>query len=797
MTERRDDGTTEWERRLIPSLCHFVLPFRRSLFTCLVVAAGCKTGEDAPPAATPPQHDDDWIVCEPPVPEVPDAPARAATVPLVRYVDPRIGTGGVGFGVGSTYPGPARPFGMVHPSPDTSTGKDAVGFSHCAGYAYDDTFVEGFSLTHANGMGIPEYGSIGIMPVVGMSPEKTKQSGYRSRFSHARETVSAGYYAVTLDDSNVRVEITAAERVAVLRATFPQASDAHVLVDIGHLVASDGMKIADGRVAILPQASEVEGFARIDGGYSGRYGGMNVYFVARATRPFARHGVWKAGQLFPGEASRDGADVGAYLAFDTASEPIVELRVGISFVDEAHARQNLEAENAGFDDVRRGAEAAWEKALGVAAIEARSDRDFRMFYTALYHALLMPTLATEADGSYRGIDGEVHQASGFRYYTDFSLWDTFRTLHPLLTLLYPDWQRDMLRSLAAMGRDGGMMPRWPLGVGETGGMVGDSADVVFADSWIKGVRDFDLREAYAVMRKQATGKPPPGSLYAGREGIDEYIARGYVPIEGNSASASKTLEYAYDDFALAALADALGEAADRDAFLARAKSYANLYDETSGFLTGRHADGSFPSMSPTSFESFFAEGNAWQYTFYAPHDIPGLAARMGGRDAFLEKLEQLFTRAACRPKIVGLPPQYYWQGNEIDLFAPWSFAVLDDWTRTARFTRWVMESQYGDGPDGLPGNDDGGTMSAWYVFGALGFFPLAGTDLYFLGSPTLTKATLHLRGGDLVIEAPDARPRARYPSAATWNGAPLARPRVTHAQIASGGTLRFSLRESP
>jgi predicted alpha-1,2-mannosidase len=759
-------------------------------------ACSSSTNRAPDPPAPAPVHDDDWTMCDPPVADAPDAPPRAAPAPRIQWVNPFIGTGGIGFGVGSTYPGAARPFGMIHPSPDTSTGRDATGFSHCAGYAYDDKYIEGFSLTHANGMGVPDYGTVGIMPVIGMTADKTKQSVRHQRFSKEREFASPGYYAVTLDDTNVEVELTAADRVGVFRMTFPPSSDAQVLVDLGHALAS-GMEMKGGRVEVKPQTAELGGFVHLSGDYSGRYGGMDVFFAARFSRPFATYGVWKAGQLFASETTREGADAGAYFGFDTASNASVELRVAVSFVDEDHARQNLAAEDADFDTTRKATEAAWEKALGVAEIEARSEREFRMFYTALYHALLMPTLASDADGSYRGIDHQVHQTGSFRYYTDFSLWDTFHTLHPLLTLLYPSWQNDMLQSLAAMGRDGGVMPRWPLGAGETGGMVGDSAAIVFADSYVKGVRDFSLREPYDVMKRQALGKPPAGAVTNGRDGVEDYIRLGYVPIEGNSSSASKTLEYAYDDFALAQLADALGEAGDRDTFLKRSKSYANLHDPASGFLVGRHADGSFPPLSPTSFEDYYAEGDAWQYSFYAPHDVAGLAEKMGGRAQFLDKLEQLFTRSACKPKVVGLPQPYYWQGNEIDLFAPWTFSALDDWTRTSRWTRWVMESQYGDGPDGLPGNDDSGTMSAWYVFGALGFFPLAGSDLYFLGSPTLTRATLHLRGGDLVVEAPEARPRTRFAASATLNGQALARPRITHAQIATGATLHVTLRDTP
>jgi len=726
-------------------------------------------------------------------------PSRPAEAPLVQWVDPFIGTGGLGFGVGSAFPGPQVPYGMARPGPDTTGASSAAGPSHCAGYWYEDANIRGFSNTRAHGMGGAEYGAVALMPTIGMDATKTSWQGYRARFSHDTEEASPGYYAVTLSESEVRVELTATARVGLHRYTFPSSagSDATVIVNIAHALAD--VEIIDGRVEIDPGEAEVFGFATFSSGYSGRFGGMPVYFLMRFSRPFASYGVWQAGTLFESETARTGADTGAWLSFDAADDPVVEVAVGISFVDEDHARMNLDAEVPAFDfeSVRADTEAQWETALGAVEVEGRWERDFRIFYTALYHALLMPTLATDVDGSYRGIDQQVHVAEGFTYYTDFSLWDTYRTQHPLLTFLYPGWQTQMLRSLLAMGRDGGYMPRWPLGIGYTGGMVGDSADIVFADSWVKGVRDFDLREAYDIMLLTALGPTPDGAPYGGRGGIQSYIDRGYVSIEASGGSASRTLEFAYDDYALSVLAEALGETEDQALFEARAGSWRNVYDPASGFLVGRHEDGSFPEeVDPVAWQDYFAEGSAWQYLWFAPHDLPALAETLGGREAFLERLDRFFELSAAEDYFPLLPAPYYWHGNEPDLHASWIFAELDQPADTARWTRWVLARHYGDGPDGLPGNDDAGTLSAWYVFSAAGIFPIAGLDHYLIGSPIFTRVVFHLVGGDFIVDAPESSDRALYVQSANLDGTLLDRARLPYDAL-PGATLHLDLGPDP
>ena len=702
----------------------------------------------------------------------PPPESRPAATPLTQWVNAFVGTGGLGFGYASCAPAAQRPYGMVRPGPDTTLPDGAAPINHFSGYYHDDTMIQGFSMTRAEGIGTHDYGTIGLMPVDGMTAARTAQDGYRAFFDKTTERAEPGYYAVTLQDPAIAVEVTATDRVGLLRASFPAGTTPTWLLDLGHVVPS--VSITDGAVTITPASREAEGFVHLLGSYSGRYDGMDVFFVARFDQDLLSSGVWQGGAFTDGGLSATGAASGVYASFDPSAGP-VSVAIGLSYVDVAHARMNLDAEAAtvDFDAARTAASQAWEEALSRVEVEGRRELDFRLFYTALYHALSMPTLFSDVDGSYRGLDHAVHVATGFRYYTDLSLWDTFRSLHPLVTLLYPEYQRDFNRSLVAMAEDGGYMPRWPLGAGYTGGMVGESAAIVLADSWLMGERDFDLRAAYDALRRTAMAPTPAGAPFGGRGGIEAYIELGWVPMDEVGGSASVTLEYAYDDFAMAQLADALGEDADGAMFRVRAGNWQNLWDSESQFLVGRARDGSFArGFRDTTGQDFYVEGNAWQYVWYAPHDLDGLATVMGGREAMLDRLETFFQNTTRRPDPI-LPNNYYWHGNEPDIHAPWIFSALGRPEASARWTRWVMDTLYHDNPEGLPGNDDSGTLSAWYVFGALGFFPIAATPDYLMGSPRFTKSTLHLPSGDVVIDAPDSAESAPFVNAASLDDAPL------------------------
>lgn len=760
--------------------------FAPALSLCL---AACSEPATTPPADAATPASDVSVDAPSPADAPPPAAPLRATAPYVRYVDPRIGTGGLGFGTGSAYPGPQRAFGLARPGPDTSNDRgDAPVFSHCAGYSYADTHIGSFSQLHMHGTGIVDYGALGFMPTVGMSAAKTEHNNRLERFRHERETVSAGYYRVAFEGSETVTEVTATDHVALYRVTFPRGADGHLLFDVGHTLSE--VRVTQGEVEVDPMAQEIRGRVRFEGGYSGRVGGVDAYWVARVSRPIARAATWSDGALHPDALSQSGSTVGAYLPVDTTTDGSVTVAIGLSFTDLAHARANLVAEAADldFDRVRRESSSHWESLLSRVRVEARGSLALTALYTAVYHTLLMPTLASDADGTYRGVDKMVRRAEGFRYYTDLSLWDTFRTEHPWLTMVYPEYQRDFVRSIMAMGDVLGFYPRWPLGTGETGGMLGDCGALMVADTWLRGLRDYDTAHAWDIARRGAFATP------SRREALGDYLSLRYVPIEGRGSSASATLEYAYADGALSRMARGLGHDADADALAERSRNYRNLYDPAQRFLVGRSRDGSFARMSRVeSWQDFYAEGNAWQYLWYAPHDLDGLATLLGGRTAMLSRLGEMFD-LSMEARRTPLPESYYWHGNEPDIHAPWIPSAFDDFAAASRYVDWVRSTRYGIGPDGIPGNDDAGTMSAWYLFSALGVFPIAGTTDWLLAAPSVTEAEVTLAGGaTLRVSAPAAGTGAMGARSIRWGAETLQHPRMTHSQVAAGGTLSFDL----
>ncbi len=761
---------------------------RPSLMLCVSLSlAGC--GSSEPPPVTDAGSPVDAVYADAGVDAPPPPDPVRATAPFVRYVDPLIGTGGLGYGTGSAFPGPQRPFGLARPGPDTSDARGAaIVYAHCAGYSHFDSHNAGFSQLHMHGTGIVDYGALGFMPVVGMRPDRTRQTGYLQPFRHSREVVEVGYYRVTFDESEITTEVTATDHVALYRVTFPAGSDGHLLFDVGHTLSE--VRVTDGAVGVDPAAGELTGRVHLEGGYSNRIGGVVLHWVARLSRPLTAAGTWHDGALRPDARTQTGARVGAWVPVETTEAATVTVAIGLSLTDLDHARANLQAEAADldFDRVRRASVEAWEPLLGRVRVEARGEAALRTYYTAVYHTLLMPTLLSDVDGSYRGVDRAVHRADGWRYYSDLSLWDTFRTEHPWLTMVYPEAQRDSVRSLLAMGRVLGYFPRWPLGAGETGGMLGDCGALMVADTWLRGLRDYDVDAAWRIARQGAFATPTR------REAMDDYLSLGYVPMEGRGSSASATLEYTYADGALAAMARGLGHTADAAALETRSRGYRGLYDPAQGWLVGRHRDGRFAQVGrPEAWQDFYAEGNPWQYLWYAPHDLDGLADLLGGRARFLERLEEMFVRSMAARR-TPLPDPYYWHGNEPDIHAPFIPAYFGDGDTASRYVDWVRRTRYGDGPDGIPGNDDAGTLSAWYTFAALGVFPLAGTEVWLLAAPSVTAGEVDLPGGaTLRVEAPSAGTGSLRIRSVTWNGTPLERPRMTHGQIAQGGTLRFDL----
>lgn len=695
------------------------------------------------------------------------------------------------------------PFGMVKVGPDTSGDLAAIGFAHAAGYWYPDTFIQGFSHTHMEGTGVADYGNILFMPTVGMDVSKTNEIGYQSRFSHSTEAARPGYYAVTLEDSGIRVELTASERSAAHRYTFPAGAPPVVLIDVCHTLGTGECRGA--RIDISPGDRDISGWMINKGDFGPIF---HVYFSAQFNRPIIEYSLWNKGELLPGQSGfevlENGSDAGAYLGFEVTGATTVEAQVGLSYVSVEQARLNREREIAGksFEEIRAAAENAWSKIMGGIEATGGSERERTIFYTALYHSNLMPTLFTDVDGRYVGLDKQIHQADGFRYYTDFSLWDTYHTLHSLLTLLAPDRQREMVVTLVKMYEQHGNFPRWPLASSEAGTMVGTPADIVIAESYLKGIREFDSALAYEGMKKSAGTDGPRG-------GIKDCLAAGFCPADKMGGSVSLTLEYAYADYAIARMARALGLESDHATYLERSQTYRNQWDDDTQFFRPKTTSGSWADpdkFNPAGIlQDHYVEGNAWQYLWLVPYDVSGFIQLFGSRDAMLRKLDTFFQSSVENPAAViplggtpyPMPDPYYWHGNEPDIHAAYMYTLAGRPDLAPRWIRWIMDTKYTDGPDGLPGNDDAGTLSAWYVFSAMGIYPLAGTDVYLIGSPVFGRSVLHLPDGNFVIEARNASPENLYIRSASLNGRPLREPWFRHADLASGGSLLLTMGSSP
>ncbi len=722
---------------------------------------------------------------------------------LTADVDPLIGSGGLGYAVGTMNPGASRPFGMIKPGPDTGLGPLQLSFLNCTGYHYDQTDIWGFSHSRINGMGVPDYGALLVTPTVGMEPGKAAIAGARSPFSHEDEEASPGYYAATLEGPGVRAELTATERVARHRYTWDEATpEATIVINLGYNPA-EGRSTAS-EVSVDPKTGTLRGMTTVDGSYSKRFGGLPTYFAGRFDRPLAGYGVWDdEGELVDGDETMTGAEIGAWLTFALDEGPDearrVELDLAISYVSIEEAEANLAAlADEGFADTRAAATAAWEAELARVRILGGSDDARRLFYSALYRSFLAPTIFTDQSGAYRGFDDAVHSADGFTYYSDYSLWDTYRTVHPLFNLIQRGRHGDMMRSLVTMAAQGGDLPKWPLGIGYTGGMVGTSADIVLADAVLKDIDGFDEDAAYAAARTHAT-EP---RVNAGRSGIAGYRERGWVATDDTGAAASRTLEFAHADYALGRWAARRGETEDAALFGASAGNWRNLWAPDLGYLIGRRADGSFVTegFDPDVWQGYYAEGTAHHYLWSVPHDALGLAETLGGEAAMRERLATYFEDSAAFYAGGGYSPleqvSLYWQSNEPSLHNAFLFSEIGDPASTQRWATWARERSYGLGPDGLPGNDDAGTMSAWYVWSAIGLYPLPGSDGYWITAPIFDRLELDL--GDsaapdrrlAIIAEGEAGAGAIYVAGATYNGVPLERPWITWQQLASGGTLR-------
>jgi len=726
---------------------------------------------------------------------------------LGRWVNPFIGTGGYPWVCGNNFPGAMVPFGMVRLGPETSSLLLHKRALNTSGYFYGDDQVLGFSHTRLLGTGMPEGGHFLVTPAVGPIESRRHSRGQSLSFSHRDEIAFPGYYAVNLPGPGVLVELTATPRAGLHRYTFSGPGTAHLRLDVSN--ALGGRPSREGRVRVRPEASEVEGSVHTFGTFAARYGGIKVYFAARFDHPFAGYATWRGETVVTGQAEAAGDQVGADLSFaPTNGLQAVTLALAISYVSVENARANLDAEARGrsFEEVLGEAQRTWEDKLSLVQIEGGTAEQRTIFYTALYRTFQMPTVFNDANGDYIGFDGQTHQARGFRYFTDFSLWDTFRTVHPLYSLIAPEDQRDMLISLVKMLEQGGWLPRWPEGHGYSNSMMGTPADIVMADSYLKGIRGFDVEKAYQAMRRTALAPTPPGAAFSGRQGVEHYLQHHYCPAGVVKGSVSRTLEFAWADHAVSALAGALGHADDASLFQEHSQFYRNLWNPQTQYFQPRDAQGQFVEPFEPRLLTYldrkgkltrdYVEGSALQWRWGAPWDADGLVSLFKSREYFVTELDRFFA-ASSPARGAWNPGPDYWQGNEPDIHAAYLFNAAGRPDLTQKWARWIMDHKYGAGYEGLDGNDDGGTLSAWFVFSALGLYPVAGTDRYELGTPLFEHAEVRLGANRLVIEAPGAGPGRWRVRSVSLGGRPLDRTSVHHAEISGGAVLRFSMEDTP
>jgi len=718
----------------------------------------------------------------------PSSPARL--LPLLHYVDPFIGT----IHGGNVFPGATVPHGMVQWSPDTSAG----GLSMPGGYNYGDPIIRGFSLTHLSGAGCAAFGNIPFMPVTApvTTPPLPNGSPYSTRFTHADEQASPGYYAVRLA-SGIGVRLTVTPRTGLGVFTSPGGRDMSLLINPGSSAGAtsnvDGARWA---------AIRIDGHDRISGSatagsFCHLHNSYTVYFAAQFNRPFSTFGTWDAMTVHPGVRNGDGPHAGGILTFDTSSQRAVLVKVGLSYVSVRDAMANLRAESPGwsFAALRRQATTIWNRALNAIQATGGMPDEERVFYTALYHALLQPTVFSDADGRYMGFDDRVHIATGYTQYANFSGWDIYRSEVPLLSWLWPRATGDMMQSLVADARQGGWLPRWPVANDYTGEMNGDSADPIIAGAYAFGARHFDVHTALRYMLKGASqpGIGPRG--YQERPGLGDYLQRGYVvPQSGGWGAASTTLEYAVDDFAIAQLARALGAAAVYRVYMGRAANWRHVFNPATGFVEPRTPSGTFPpSLDPSSMDGF-VEGNAWQYTWMVPQDLGGLFAAMGGGQAVSSRLDRFFARLASGPRA-----PYDWPGNEPDLEVPWEYDFAGGPWRTQAVVRRIMTGLYTASPGGLPGNDDLGTLSSWYVWAAIGLYPeIPGVPGFALGSPLFPHIAITFPdGGQVMIDAPHASAGAPYVHDLQLNRRPYNQAWLPLARLGGNPRLLFHVRSTP
>ncbi|MCQ2276624.1 MAG: GH92 family glycosyl hydrolase [Bacteroidales bacterium] len=686
-----------------------------------------------------------------------------------QYVNPFVGTDGHGH----TYPGAIVPFGAVQVSPDTRLD----GWDGCSGYHYSDNLIYGFSHTHLSGTGCSDYGDILVMPFAG-KPSIDNQK-YASSFVHKNETASPGYYSVKLDNG-IFVELTTDQHVAMHRITFPKSSSHGIIVDLTHrdkVLAS----------SIGHEGNELFGYRRSEAWNPDQYCAFSIL----ASEPIQKIEYYSDNQLVDAKDIH-GENCKAVIYFSKKVKTVT-LKVAISAVDIPGARNNQkEISNFNFDQVKDRAVTAWNKELGKINVTSKNEEYLKVFYTALYHCFTSPYLYSDIDGRYRGQDGKIHDGDGsHKMYTVFSLWDTYRALHPLLNIIDRKRTEDFLYTFMQHYKQGGMLPVWELSSHETWCMIGYHSVPVILDAYIKGIHPYDEKEMLKAMVHSAK---------LDKLGRTEYAKYGYIPGDVDNESVSKTLEYAYDDWCIAQFAKLIGDNEVYKEFIKRAQSYRNIMDPA-GFMHGKINGGFVKPFDPTEVNNFYTEANCWQYSTYVPHDIYGYIAQMGGEEHVAYFLNYLFTTSSKmtgrdQSDITGIIGQYA-HGNEPSHHAAYLFNYVNQYDKTVELTRKIMTELYTSKPDGLCGNEDCGQMSAWYVLSSLGFYPICpGSNTYDLGCPLFDKATIHLENGkDIMISKIG---KGDFVSSVKVNGRPVTdNHSFTFESIKNGGKIEFELSDKP
>lgn len=697
---------------------------------------------------------------------------------LTDYVNPFIGTGGHGH----TFPGAVMPFGMVQLSPDTRL----AGWDGCSGYHYSDSVIYGFSHTHLSGTGVPDYCDILLMPTVG-EPQlnalvnKSFAKGYASHFSHKNESASPGFYSVLLDDDQINAELTVTPRVGFHKYSFPETSQANIILDLTHRdkVLESYIRVIDSR--------RIEGYRRSEGWAQNQV----VYFYAEFSKQIESFGLERNDSMMSDVTEARATSVKSYFQFKANKGEAIYVKLALSQVSMEGAQNNMrECLTWDFESVKRNAAATWNHELGKIEVRDTDTERKKIFYSALYHCMIHPSLASDVDGRYRGRDFQIYKTEpGRSYYTVFSLWDTYRALHPLLTILDEKRTADFIFTFLKQYEQGGRLPVWELSSNETYCMIGYHSVSVIADAAVKGIR-FDYDKAVAAMKTSAEWDD---------EGLHALRRQGYVSSENDDESVSKTLEYAYDDWCIAQVAKLAGDSASYLQFIQRAQNWKNTFDWNRGFMRPKMNGGWHSPFDPFEVNHHYTEGNAWQYNFAVPQDIDGLIEMMGGRKVFESRLDSLFTVSSKTsglqlPDVSGLIGQYA-HGNEPSHHMAYLFSYCGAAWKTQTQVRQIANEMYHNAPDGLCGNEDCGQMSAWYVMSAMGFYPVTpGFPYYTIGSPMFDTVIIHLENQKTFsLVTANNSDQSPYVASLTLNGVPINSLMLSHASIQQGGQLQVRM----